>query len=31
MTEEEEKITMDIEQKDILEFIFNTISTIEKD
>ena len=31
LTEEEEKITMDIEQKDIFEFILNTISTIEQD
>lgn len=31
LTEEEEKITMDIEQKDIFEFILNTISTIEQE
>lgn len=31
LTEEEEKSTMDVEQKDIFEFILNTISTIEKD
>lgn len=30
LTEEEEKVTMDIEQKDIFSFILNTISTIEK-
>ncbi len=30
LTEEEEKITMDVEQKDIFEFILNTISTIEQ-
>lgn len=30
LTEEEEKITMDIEQKDIFEFILNTIAIIEK-
>lgn len=31
LTEEEEKSTMDVEQKDIFEFILNTISTIEQD
>lgn len=31
LTEEEEKITMDIEQKDIFEFILNTIPTIEQE
>lgn len=30
LTEEEEKLTMDVEQKDIFDFILNTISTIEK-
>lgn len=31
LTEDEERITMDIEQKDIFEFILNTISEIEQD
>lgn len=31
LTEDEEKNTMDMEQKDIFEFILNTISTIEQD
>lgn len=31
LTEEEEKSTMDVEQKDIFEFIINTVSTIEQD
>lgn len=30
LTEEEEKITMDVEQKDIIDFILNTITTIEQ-
>lgn len=30
LTEEEEKITMDVEQKDIFDFILNTITTIEQ-
>lgn len=31
LTEDEEKSTMDVEQKDIFKFILNTISTIEQD
>lgn len=31
LTEEEEKSTMDVDQKDIFEFILNTISIIEQD
>ena len=31
LTLEEEKRTMDVEQKDIFDFLLNTISTIEQD
>lgn len=31
LTEDEEKNTMDVEQRDIFEFILNTISTVEQD
>lgn len=31
LTEDEEKSTMDVEQRDIFEFILNTISTVEQD
>ena len=30
LTDEEEKITMDVEQKDIFDFILKTITTIDK-